>query len=428
MSYVFDSSTEAKDLEENTHTAIQHWKFTDLSATNTIDPYDTKLLQMLMRCSGVRYSSSKDRGFRTTQPSCLYRWWCYIWVVPHVLLVLQGCVLFYFGMCDLLYFLFAFLPLNVLVTRHRYKKWHEDGKGLESLHQPSQNIPLSKKEIHMYDVMFCIVVVNTVFATWLLAVCTLWLPLLWIENATATSLPLWLKVVVQTVDILAWSTGPFTFFAFFNTSFACIGSFYLKYRGLVQKTTALLDQFNKKNYDMKEHASEIATFVNECLPRHMEMARALHKYSSTTSVSLALNVAGVMWLIGMCYTNAFLWNLHSDSAWFSVRPWTTLAFITLAFFTVLMPFALLSSKTIEYIRVTETCLGSIAAHGTSGVLVDAHDNGIAAVARRELMAFTVVRDLCFLRIMGMPIGVETLTKLFYVLAVLFVLPIVTGGG
>ena len=109
MSYVFDSSTEAKDLEENTHTAIQHWKFTDLSATNTIDPYDTKLLQLLMRCSGVRYSSSKDRGFRTTQPSCLYRWWCYIWVVPHVLLVLQGCVLFYFGMCDLLYFLFAFL-------------------------------------------------------------------------------------------------------------------------------------------------------------------------------------------------------------------------------------------------------------------------------------------------------------------------------
>ena len=92
-----------------------------------------------------------------------------------------------------------------------------------------------------------------------------------------------------------------------------------------------------------------------------------------------------------------------------------------------MPFALLSSKTIEYIRVTETCLGSIAAHGTSGV-VDAHDNGIAAVARRELMAFTVVRDLCFLRIMGMPIGVETLTKLFYVLAVLFILPIVTGGG
>ena len=92
-----------------------------------------------------------------------------------------------------------------------------------------------------------------------------------------------------------------------------------------------------------------------------------------------------------------------------------------------MPFALLSSKTVEYIRVTETCLGSIAAYCDSGVL-DVHGEDISEVARRELNVFTVVQDLSFIRIMGMPVQVETVTKLFYVLAVLFILPLVTTSA
>ena len=34
---------------------------------------------------------------------------------------------------------------------------------------------------------------------------------------------------------------------------------------------------------------------------------------------------------------------------------------TFAFFQVLMPFAMLSSKVVEYVRVTENCLGTIVA-------------------------------------------------------------------
>ena len=116
-----------------------------------------------------------------------------------------------------------------------------------------------------------------------------------------------------------------------------------------------------------------------------------------------------------------------DYAWWYVRPWTTLGFFTFAFFQALMPFALLSSKTVEYIRVTETCLGSIAAYCDSGVL-DVHGEDISEVARRELNVFTVVQDLSFIRIMGMPVQVETVTKLFYVLAVLFILPLVTTSA
>ena len=269
-------------------------------------------------------------------------------------------------------------------------------------------------------------VINTTILAWLWASCTLSTPLLWIDSASAASLPFSLKVLAQCIEIFAWVSGPFGFFAFFNTSFVVAVTFYIKYHRLVIKTKALLDKFNRKNYDMKDDEMEIKNFVNECIPHHMEICRAMQKYSSSTSTSHFINVCGVIWLIGMCYVYAFVLNVHQDaSLWWAIRPWTTLAFFTIAFFQVMMPFALLSSKTVEYVRLTEICLGSVAAHPVSGIL-DAQGNDIAEVARRELKTFAIVQDNSYIRIMGTHIELETLVKYFYVLAVLFVLPLVTG--
>eukprot|EP00944_MAST-04C_sp_MAST-4C-sp1_P007336 g7336.t1 len=233
-------------------------------------------------------------------------------------------------------------------------------------------------------------------------------------------------MVAQCIEIFAWASGPLAFFSFFNTSFAVSLSFYAKYYHLVEKTTALLSKFNRKNYDLKHDEIEIQTFVKECIPHHMEMCRSMHKYSSSTSTSHFICICGVMWLLGMCYINAFILNVHSDDLWWSVRPWTTLGFFTFGFFQALMPFALLSSKTVEYVRVTETCLGTIAAFPSTGI-IDSQGRDIAKVARQELNTFAVVQDLCFIRIMGTPIQVETVTKLFNILAVLFILPLVTSS-
>ena len=251
------------------------------------------MLRVLLNASGTLYRSHESvRALRKTQYSCLYEFWCYFWDVPHILLSLQGFVLYFYGMCDLLYLLFAVIPLNVVLTRRRYKKWHEDGRGMDSLRQPSQNIPVP-------------------------------------------------------------ASGPFAFFAFFHTSFAVSLAFYVKYHQLVKRTTSLINKFNNNNYNMKENELEIQTFVEECIPHHMEICRSMHKYSSSTSMSHFINVCGVIWLIGMCYINAFVLKVENENAWWYVRPWTTLVFFTFAFFQVLMPFALLSSKTVEYIRVTE---------------------------------------------------------------------------
>ena len=148
------------------------------------------------------------------------------------------------------------------------------------------------------------------------------MPLLWIDTASAASLPFPIKMVAQCIEIFAWASGPLAFFSFFNTSFAVSLSFYAKYYHLVEKTTALLSKFNRKNYDLKHDEIEIQTFVKECIPHHMEMCRSMHKYSSSTSTSHFICICGVMWLLGMCYINAFILNVHSDDLWWSVRPWT----------------------------------------------------------------------------------------------------------
>ena len=386
-------------------------------------PYRSKVITCLMRASGVLYQSQASSPER---PSFLYRIWCYFWDVPHILYSLQIFVLYFYGLCDLFNLLFAVIPLNVVITRHRYKKWHEDGRGLAALRQPSQDIPLSEKEIKKWDFMIFAFLINTTSLAWLWASCTLSIPLLWIDSASAASLPFSLRVLAQCIEIFAWVSGPFGFFAFFNTSFVVAVTFYIKYHRLVIKTKALLDKFNRKNYDMKDDEMEIQSFVNECIPHHMEICRAMQKYSSSTSTSHFINVCGVIWLIGMCYVYAFVLNVHQDaSLWWAIRPWTTLAFFTIAFFQVMMPFALLSSKTVEYVRLTEICLGTVAAYPLSGIL-DAQGNDIAETARRELKTFAIVQDNSYIRIMGTHIELETLVKYFYVLAVLFVLPLVTG--
>ena len=403
------------------------WQFARPDMNTTVDPYSLKTIRLLLSASGIMYESRKSfSNVRKSSTRWSYAFWCYFWDVPHLLLSLQGFVLYFYGLCDLLYLLFAVIPLNVVMTRRRYKKWHEDGRGIESLAQPSKNIPVSEKELAKCDFMIYLCIINTVIASWTWAACTLWIPLLWIENASAARLPFYLKVLAQCIEIFAWASGPFAFFSFFHTSFAVCLAFYVKYQQLVKSTTNLMNNFNSKGYDMKANELEIQAFVEECIPHHMEFCRSMHKYSTSTSTSHFINVCGVMWLLGMCYVNAFILNVQNDDAWWYVRPWTTLGFFTFAFFQVLIPFAMLSSKTVEYIRVTETCLGSIAAYRNSGVL-DAHGEDISVVARRELNAFIAVQDLSFIRIMGMPVQVETVTKLFYVLAVLFILPLVTSA-
>ena len=88
-----------------------------------------------------------------------------------------------------------------------------------------------------------------------------------------------------------------------------------------------------------------------------------------------------------------------------------------------MPFAMLSSKVVEYVRVTENCLGTIVASYEDD---DKRKEGNLSDMARKTFAY--VQDLTYLRIMGIPIDMEMMTKFFYILAVLFILPLVTGGG
>tara|TARA_A100001015_G_C14763290_1_gene622309 strand:+ start:412 stop:756 length:345 start_codon:yes stop_codon:yes gene_type:complete len=105
---------------------------------------------------------------------------------------------------------------------------------------------------------------------------------------------------------------------------------------------------------------------------------------------------------------------------------TTLGLFTFAFFQVLMPFAMLSSKVVEYVRVTENCLGTIVASYEDDDKMK--EGNLSDMARKTLTMFAYVQDLPYLRIMGIPIDMEMMTKFFYILAVLFILPLVTGGG
>ena len=166
------------------------WQFARPDMNTTVDPYSLKTIRLLLSTSGIMYESRKSfSNVRKSSTRWSYAFWCYFWDVPHLLLSLQGFVLYFYGLCDLLYLLFAVIPLNVVMTRRRYKKWHEDGRGIESLAQPSKNIPVSEKELAKCDFMIYLCVINTVIASWTWAACTLWIPLLWIENASAARLP-----------------------------------------------------------------------------------------------------------------------------------------------------------------------------------------------------------------------------------------------
>ena len=87
---------------------------------------------------------------------------------------------------------------------------------------------------------------------------------------------------------------------------------------------------------------------------------------------------------------------------------------------------MLSSKVVEYVRVTENCLGTIVASYEDDDKMK--EGNLSDMARKTLTMFAYVQDLSYLRIMGIPIDMEMMTKFFYILAVLFILPLVTGGG
>ena len=109
MSYVVPSS----GLEQREDTEDRGvWRFALNHVNTTIDPYDSFVLTLLLNVLGIQPQKARS--------SCLYKIWCYYWDIPHILLSLQGIILYYYNLCDVLYLLFA--P-NVVVTRRRYKKW-----------------------------------------------------------------------------------------------------------------------------------------------------------------------------------------------------------------------------------------------------------------------------------------------------------------
>ena len=58
-----------------------------------------------------------------------------------------------------------------------------------------------------------------------------------------------------------------------------------------------------------------------------------------------------------------------------------------------MPFAMLSSKVVEYVRVTENCLGTIVASYEDD---DKMKEGNLSMARKTLTMFAYVQDLPYL--------------------------------
>ena len=344
-----ENGLDDNNIINNTDNNDKTWKFSSSNVYTNIDPYNSKTLTILLTMTGVKYQHMMEKNDgKWIKTSCCYNAWCYFWDIPHLLLSLQGFILYFSGLCDLLYFLFAaFIPCSVVMIRHRYKKWHESGIAKDSMQQPSMHIPLSKKEIDKYDGM-CVTtcVMNPMIMTWFWAAFTLWIPLLWIESASAKALPFYLKIIAQVVEISAWLSGGFAFFSFYNTSTVVILAYLSKYQKLVEKTTELLNRFdnvhmnnkgNNNNNRSNNHQQvtlsstneqhrknkeiEVMQFVKECLPHHMEMCRSMHKYSSSTSVSHLLSTAGVMWLISMCYINAFILTSRNENAWWYVRPW-----------------------------------------------------------------------------------------------------------
>ena len=166
-------------------------------------------------------------------------------------------------------------------------------------------------------------------------------------------------------------------------------------------------------------------------------------------MDIFLGISGVLWLIFIAYVNAFIVEPPHDNLWWLVRPWATLGTFTGVTVAQIGSMAILTTQTTLYVRATQICLGTIAANGkrwqslshSAGNTREANDreesvqdridsewDSIMEKAQKDLQAFSLVRDLPFIRVMGNVVDVSAVTKFFYILAVLFVLPVVSQSS
>ncbi len=445
------------------------WQFAAPAQTTDFDPYDTRTLRCLLCITGTRHPRGRRRRQSRPGSLCLFSVWRAVWDVPHLLLSLQGIVLFALGHCDALYFLFNMLiPSAVVVTRHRFRRWHESGRARVALAWAFQNtlaernhhevegeamlvLPVSAAQLRQADLFWLGTAINVACGAAVWVVLCFFLPQYWIASAAASGLPLELRIALQANEGIAWLSGPFAFASFFTINNGVCASYLHTLQRLTGRTKHLL-------YSMQAggdtEVGEARAFVDECLPRHMAMCRSMHRYGEGIHADIVLGLSGVLWLVMISYVNAFLVEPPHQNLWWLARPWATLGIFSFVLLFNMGAMAALSTHTVEYVRVTQICLGTIAGGRNRPAVAEkqktndhdgAEGNGapppevaaaaaaaasarwdaIVETARRDLQAFSLVQDLPFIRIMGNVVDAYAVTKFLYLLAVLFVLPLVS---
>lgn len=401
----------------------KNWTFGTPARWTTVDPLGTRSLSALICILGARHRHRRSSPSSSLSSYSLCAW-STILNSTYVLLSLMSIVLYALGLCDTLYFLFTCLvPIITLTTRLRFKPWVTSGDAAAQLEFAFRDLPLSPRTFRLIDTMFLLLWVFIVAVTVTWGSFTLWIPLLWDENASA--FPLAYTIPHIFVEILTWVTGAPSYFCYIIISQVTALAMWIKVRRTIKATRDLYT-----SWESPERSDEVVRFVNECLPRHMELSKAMQMFNRGASTMTFFSLSGLVWLVIAAYINAFIVPVPHDSLIWRVRPWTTFGLFSFVLTAALMPVALLTATMVEYVRETEILLGLIAVSDTRLTLsfVGEGEGGenIAERAKRDLILFASVQDLCYIRVLGVAVSGTMLLQLFYLLVAFFVLPLVAN--
>ena len=411
---------------------------------HTVKPLRTRTISTLVCILGARGNRSSPFS-----SSCCVRALSTAWEATCIVISLAAIVLYALGLCDMLYFLFTWLiPVLALIVRLRFKPWVNSGAAAAQLEFAFHDLPLPLAAVRRFDTLFLFgwMLLLATVVVW--GSFTLWIPLFWDENASAEDLPLSLKIMYNVVELGAWGVGAPSYFAFLIATQATAFAVWVKVRTMIRTTRDLCG-----NWDRPERAADVVWFVRECLPRHMELSKALQMFNRGTSTMNFVTLSGLMWLVAAAYINLFVIAVPHDTLLWQIRPWMTCGLFSFALTIMLSPVALLTLTIVEYVRETETLLGLIAVSDSKLTVQRRHqpyeggnkgahageperegegeeatmgaEETIAERARRDLTVFASVQDLAYIRVLGVAVSGTTLLKLFYTLVILFVLPLVT---
>ncbi len=297
-------SSHRADTPGNNKASWKTWTFGKTAGrTRTVDPLATHILSSLICILDAYPYQSCSPPFS----SCCFCVWSTILDATYVVLSLVSIVLYDLGLCDTLYFLFTcFVPLITLTTRLRFKPWVISGDAAAQLEFAFRDLPLSPRTVRVLDLMFLLlwVLIVAITVTW--GTFTLWIPLLWDENASV--FPLAFSIPHFFIEILTWVTGAPSYLCYIIMTQVTALAMWIKVRKMMHLTRDFY-----MSWERPERSAEVVQFVGACLPRHMELSKAMQMFNRGSSIMSFFTLSGLVWLVIAAYINAFIVPVPHDS-------------------------------------------------------------------------------------------------------------------